>query len=62
MNNIHLMLEDFSGSGDIAGDVYFDNILLTDSNGSSPVPEPASMLLFGMGILGFAGFRKKKKA
>ncbi|MCD4720754.1 MAG: PEP-CTERM sorting domain-containing protein [Desulfobacula sp.] len=52
--DFHLMLEDFSGSGGIAGDAYFDNFNL------APVPEPATMLLFGLGILGLAGASRKK--
>ena len=32
---ISLKLEDWIGSGVVAGDVYFDNILLTDENGPS---------------------------
>ena len=35
--------------------------LLAVDYSPSPVPEPSSMLLFGSGLLGLLGFRKKKK-
>ncbi|MBL1320279.1 MAG: hypothetical protein COA63_004360 [Methylophaga sp.] len=54
---IHLMLEDWSGSGGIAGDAYFDNILLTDANGPtlSSIPVPAAIFLFAPALIGFMG-------
>jgi len=40
---------------------YLDNVSLVLNNGGSvPVPEPATVLLLGAGILGLAGYSKKK--
>jgi hypothetical protein len=36
-SNLRLMLEDFSGSGGVTGDAFFDNILLTDGGGPNLV-------------------------
>lgn len=48
--------DDFAGS--VSGYVYVDPNAST--NPQSPVPEPASLLLVGIGLLGFAGVSRKK--
>ena len=48
-----LMLEDFSGSGGVAGDAYFDNITLSE------VPEPSTLALMALGLAGLLAFRRR---
>lgn len=64
---VHLMYEDFVGSGGIAGDAYFDNIRFNDTSVApapfpNAVPEPGTypMLLAGLGLMGFMVRRSKR--
>jgi len=46
-------------AGDLDGTGDFDNIV-TQAESIKPVPEPATMILFGLGLIGAAGLGRKK--
>lgn len=65
--SIRVMVEDWSGSGGVAGDAYFDNIVLRDSGVAAPatplgsaVPEPGSLALVGL-ALGVAAWAARRR-
>ncbi len=52
-----LAWEDLYGGGDWD---YNDMVIMVESVNPAPVPEPATMLLLGSGLIGLAGFGRKK--
>jgi hypothetical protein len=57
-NEYVLAWEDIYGGGDWD---YQDMVLMVESVQPAPVPEPATMLLLGSGLVGLAGYRKLRK-
>jgi len=43
------------------GDFMFDKSTFTANGDSAPVPEPATLLLLGSGLLGAAGLRRRNR-
>ena len=42
------------------GDFYFGSSKLTVTGDSAPVPEPSTLLLMGIGLLGLVGYSRKR--
>jgi hypothetical protein len=42
------------------GDSDYDDIIIAMNSSAAPVPEPASMMLFGTGLIGLAAFTRRK--
>ena len=71
-NNGHLAFVDYdnvsnkhiNGSGNFTADpfliTHLDDIAPLSGAGSQPVPEPATMLLLGSGLIGLVGYGRKK--
>jgi hypothetical protein len=63
-STVHLMFEDYVGSGGVTGDVFFDNIQFNASNVApaplNGVPEPGSLALLGVAGLAAAAVRRRR--
>ena len=64
-SGVPFRIGDTDGYGGAAFHGYIDEFRISDAalltpNSSNPVPEPATMLLFGLGLFGIAGVNRKK--
>ena len=59
----HFFVDDEHTSGDEVVSVFFDNIRIHDTviTPATPVPEPSSKALFGIGALGLFGYSRRRR-
>jgi len=65
---IDFLLSDTSGSGfnliqtdpDSIASIFFSSALSIDGSGPQPIPEPGTILLLGSGLIGLAGYGRKR--
>lgn len=55
------IIADENGIGNNPLTVYIDDVKYVGGTTCAPIPEPSTMLLFGTGLLGLLGFKRKKK-
>jgi hypothetical protein len=61
---VHFMLEDYAGSGGVAGDIFFDNLVFGDSvsvDQHIDVSEPSTLALFSLFCVGLVARVKRRK-
>jgi len=61
-NRLRVVAEDRAGSRRVAGDVYFDNIVLKHGPALNDVPEPTSLALVGLALAATAVVKRRKSA
>lgn len=63
-NSMSIHFEDWVGSGGVTGDAFFDNIVISDTSFEEtlPVPEPSTLAIFALGIIGLVSSRFKKQS
>jgi hypothetical protein len=63
-SQLNIKLEQFSGGGGSPNDMFFDNIVLSDTGFTTidSVPEPSAVTLFALGIAGIVSRRFRRQS